>query len=107
MKRFGFFFNPNTFESWPCRWCKNHREQLPDYTYFQKSCGCAIQVNMVNTSTQNTLEDSDEHTVETLNDKYKNNYRVDIDFVAASRPTEPGGGRELFKLKKIGSRDGD
>lgn len=106
LKRFGFFFNPNTLESWPCRWCRNNSEQLPDYTYFQKLCGCAIQVNMVNTTTRNVHYGTEEHTVEALNDRYKNNYRVDIDFVAEQRPTEPGGGREYFRLKKVGSRDG-
>lgn len=105
LKHFGFFFNPNTFESWPCRWCQRHSEQLPDYTYFQRLCGCAIQVNMVNTSTRNRHDGTDEHTVEALNDRYKNNYRVDIDFVAESRPREPGGGREFFRLKKVGTRD--
>jgi hypothetical protein len=106
LKHFGLFFNPNTFESWPCRWCRNNSKQLPDYTYFQKLCGCAIQVNMVNTSTRNAHYGTDEHTVEALNDRYKNDYRVDIDFVAEKRPTEPGGGREYFKLKKVGTRDG-
>lgn len=105
LKRCGFFFNPNTFESWPCRWSKNHSEQLPDYTYFQKLCGCAIHINMVNTSTRNTHYGTDEHTIETLNDRYKDNYRIDIDFVAERRPTEPGGGREFFRLKKVGTRD--
>jgi len=100
LKRFGFFFDPNTLESWPCRWCRNNREKLPDYTYFQKVCASAIQINMVNTSTRNSHDGTDEHTVEALNDRYKNDYRLDIDFVAEKRPTQPGCGREYFKLKK-------
>jgi len=98
LKRFGYFFSPNTLESWPCRWCRNHKTQLPDYIYFQKLCASAIQVNMVNTSTDNTHRGTDEHTVESLNHKYKQGYRLDIDFIAENRPKEPGSGREYFKL---------
>jgi hypothetical protein len=98
LKRFGYFFSPNTLESWPCKWCQNNQTQLPDYIYFQKLCASAIQVNMVNTSTENTHEGTDEHTVESLNHKYKQGYRLDIDFVAEKRPREPGSGREYFKL---------
>ena len=103
LKRFGYFFSPNTLESWPCKWCKNNETQLPDYTYFQKLCASAIQVNMVNTTTKNDHDGTSEHTVEALNEKYINNYRLDIDFVAGKKPTEPGCGREYFKLKKVGS----
>lgn len=102
LKGFGFFFSPNTLESWPCRWCRNNSEQLPDYTYFQKLCASAIQVNIVNTSTDNAHEGIDEHTVETLNNKYKQGYRFDINLIAQNRPKEPGCGREYFKLTKCG-----
>jgi hypothetical protein len=100
LKSFGFFFSPNTLESWPCRWCRNNSEQLPDYTYFQKLCASAIQVNMVNTSTRNDHDDTDEHRIEALNDKYKQGYRLDIDFVAENRPKEPGCGQKYFQLIK-------
>ncbi|UCC98528.1 MAG: hypothetical protein JSW66_01275 [Phycisphaerales bacterium] len=100
LKRFGYFFSPNTLESWPCRWCWNHSEQLPGYTYFQKICATAIQVNRVNTSTKNAYYGTDEHTVEALNDKYRQGYRLDIDYVAESSPTEPGCGPEHFRLMK-------
>ncbi len=103
LKRFGYFFSPNTLESWPCRWCRNNSEKLPDYTYFQKLCASAIQVNMVNTSTKNDHDGTSEQTVEALNEKYINNYRLDIDFVAGKKPTEPGCGHQYFKLKKVGS----
>ena len=102
LKRFGYFFSPNTLESWPCRWCKNNSEKLPDYTYFQKLCASAIQVNMVNTTTENDHQGQDEHTVEVLNNKYKQGYKLDINFVAQNRPKEPGCGREYFKLTKCG-----
>jgi len=105
LKRFGYFFSPNTLESWPCRWCRNNSERLPNYTYFQKLCASAIQVNMVNTSTKNDHYGTSEHTVEALNEKYANNYRLDVDFVAGKKPTEPGCGHQYFKLKKIETKE--
>ena len=100
LKSFGYFFSPNTLESWLCRWCKNHPEDFPNYTYFQKLCACAIQVNMVNTSTKNTFDGTAEHTVEALNTKYSQGYRFDIDSFAKNKPTQLSGGREYFKLVK-------
>ncbi len=100
LKRFGYFFSPNTLESWPCRWCRQHPDELPDYTYFQKACAVAIPVNLVNTSTRNEHIGTDEHTVEALNEKYRQGYVVDIDYVAACKPTEPHGERDLFRLRR-------
>jgi len=100
LKRFGYFFSPNTLESWPCRWCRHHRDQLAPFTWFQKICATAIQVNMVNTSTRNDHYGTVEHTVEALNDKYQRRFRLDIDSVAARGPTRPGSGREYFELTR-------
>ncbi len=98
LKRFGYFFSPNTLESWPCRWCREHEDLLPDFTYFQGMCAAAIQVNMVNTSTENKHYGTEEHTVEALNEKYKQGYVLDIEYVAAEKPAEPSCGREFFRL---------
>ncbi|MBN2138815.1 MAG: hypothetical protein JW720_13485 [Sedimentisphaerales bacterium] len=100
LKRFGYFFNPNTLESWNCRWCRNHRNEMPDYIYFQKLCAGAVQVNMVNTTTANTFDGTAEQTVEALNEKYRQGYRLDIDFIAANKPAEPSCGRQHFRLVK-------
>ena len=100
LKSFGYFFSPNTLESWPCRWCQNNSSQLPLFTYFQKLCATAIQVNMVNTSTKNTFDGSDKHTVETLNDKYKQGYRFDISFITPNNPPPLSCGQQYFKLTK-------
>jgi len=100
LKSFGYFFSPNTLESWNCRWCQNHSEQLPAFLYFQKQCAAAIQVNMVNTSTSNTSEGFAEYTVEALAEKYKQRYRLDIDFVADNKPTQPHCGREYLRLTR-------
>lgn len=100
LKSFGYFFNPNTMESWNCRWCRNNSDKLPDYLYFQKLCASAIQVNIVNTSTNSETIYSHEHTVEAINEKYKNGYRLDIDFVSQDKPTATHCGRGYFKLIK-------
>jgi len=99
LKSLGFFYNPNTLESWNCRWCQHHSEQLPQYLYFQKHCASAIQVNMVNTSTKNLFDGGDEYTIETLAEKYRQGYRLDIDFVSQNKPAETHCGSECFKVK--------
>jgi len=100
LKSFGYFFSPNTLESWNCRWCQNHSEQLPSFLYFQRLCASAIQVNMVNVTMRKIFDGSAEHTVEALNDKYKQGYRLDIGSVAKNKPRGTHGGRECFKLTK-------
>lgn len=100
LKSFGYFFSPNTLESWPCRWCQNNGGRLPDYTYFQKHCASAIQVNMVNTSNRSVLNGSVEHTVEALNDKYKQGYRFDSGFITPNNPPPLSCGQQYFKLTK-------
>jgi len=100
LKKFGYFFSPNTLESWNCRWCQNHKDEFADCIYFQKLCASAIQVNMVNTSTRNIAEGTTEHTVEVLNEKYKKGYRLDTDFVHQDKPTSTRSGSEFFRLAK-------
>jgi hypothetical protein len=100
LKRLGYIYSPNKLESWPCRWVQKNKTQVPDYIYFQRLCASAIQVNMVNTTTRNDHNGTQEHTVEALNDKYKQNYRFDIEYISRNKPSEPGCGREYFKLKK-------
>ncbi|MEN6576472.1 MAG: hypothetical protein ABFD90_09020 [Phycisphaerales bacterium] len=100
LKHFGYFFSPNTLESWPCRWSREHKDELPDFTYFQKICAVAIQVNLVNTTTRNEHYGTAEHTVEALNEKYRQGYAMDIEHVAANRPTEPSSGQKSFRLTR-------
>jgi len=100
LKRFGFFFSPNTLESWPCRWSQRNAGLLPPMTYFQRICASAIQVNMVNTSTANTTDGTAEQTVAALNEKFRQGYRLDIDYVARKQPRQPGCGKDYFRLVK-------
>jgi len=104
LKKFGYFYNPNTLESWNCRWCQRQAEWLPPRLYFQKQCAVAIQANMVNTSTRTTSEGSIEHTVETLNEKYKQGYRLNIDYVAKNKPINTHCGSELLDLVMVRER---
>ena len=98
LKTFGYFYNPNTLESWNCRWCQNHPDNLPSFLFFQNQKAIAIQVNLVNTSTESEIAGSGEHTVETLNEKYKRGCRLDVDFVAGLKPVAKNCGPECFRL---------
>jgi hypothetical protein len=100
LKSLGFFYNPNTLESWCCRWCKNNAENLPCRVYFQKQCAAAIQVNMVNTSTDNEIDGDFNHTVEKLNEMYKQCHRFDIEALKHNKPSGIHCGKEHFKLTK-------
>lgn len=53
---------------------------------------------MVNISTNNDFYGSAEHTVEALNNSYKQGYRLDIDFVVRNKPTGTHCGKESFRL---------
>ena len=101
LKSFGYFYNPNTLESWNCRWCQNHSQKLPNRLYFQKLCASALQVNMVNVTERKVFDNSADHTIEALARKYKQGYRLDIDFVSQNRPAGIHGGLEHFRLKRI------
>jgi hypothetical protein len=101
LKSFGLFYNPNTLESWPCRWCKEHSDQFPKHIYFQKLCASAVQLNMVNDTQRKTFDDSDGYTIESLAQKYKQGYKLDIDFITNNKPTSTHCGLEHFKLKQI------
>jgi len=99
LKSFGFFFSPNTLESWSCRWCQNQSDQLPNFLFFQKQCAAAIQVNMVNTSMlRNEFYEYSEYAIEVLANKYKQGYRFDIDNLTRNKPTSIHCGPEYFKL---------
>lgn len=100
LKSFGYFYNPNTLESWNCRWCQNNAERLPFQLYFQKLCATAIQVNMVNTSTNNESDNFADYTVETLAEKYSQGYRLNIDAIVNNKPTDIHCNKEYFTLRK-------
>jgi len=102
LKYFGYFYAPNPLESWNCRWCQNHASQLPAYLYYQKQCAAVIQINMVSTATVSKSENIADFSVESLAEKYKQGYRLDIDFIAANKPIGAFCGNLKFKLMKNG-----
>jgi hypothetical protein len=55
---------------------------------------------MVNTTTVNTTDGTAEHTVEALNEKFRQGYRLDTDYVAQHKPSQPGCGKDYFRLVK-------
>ncbi len=102
LKGFGHFFNPNTFESWTCRECQRHPDRVGRRLAFQKHCAAAIQVNMVNTSTNNDWQGGSDLTVEALAEKYRAGWRIDIDRLSAQKPSRTHLGGESFFLREPG-----
>jgi hypothetical protein len=94
------FHKPNTLEGYCCRWCKNHRRKLPSHLYFQKFCASAIQINIVNTEIDNPIFGGREHTVEVLNEKYRDGCRFDIEAIRKNKPCHTHVGLEFFALIK-------
>jgi len=94
------FHDPNTLEGYCHRWCKTHKRRLPGYLYFQKLCASAVQINRVNTTTDNPTDGLSEHTVQALNEKYKQGYRLDIQAIVKNKPQATHVGREYFKLMR-------
>lgn len=92
------FYNPNTLEGFAYKWCRDHKQKLPNSVYFQKICASAIQINIVNTSTDNPIDGTDEHTVKALNEKFKQGYRFDHDAFERNKPRTTHVGRECFQL---------
>jgi len=105
LKKFGFFYGPNTLESWNCRWCQLNAHKLPHFLYFQKICVSALQINLVNITTRSSKKTAAENTVAALNEKYKQGYRLDIDYIKSNKPTQTHCGYEYFKLIKRAEAD--
>ncbi|MHC4519079.1 MAG: hypothetical protein ACYTAS_10850 [Planctomycetota bacterium] len=100
LKKFGYFFSPNTLESWNCRWCRRHARKLPRFLYFQRQCAAAIQVNTVNVTTSNASGGANEYPVTMLAEKYSQGYRLDIATIEKNKPTHIHGGSKHFALKQ-------
>ncbi|MBN1507462.1 MAG: hypothetical protein JW955_11480 [Sedimentisphaerales bacterium] len=100
------YHNPNTYEGYCYRWCKTHKRQLPPYLLFQRLCVSAIQVNRVNTTVENAVDGSEERTVEALNEKFRQGYRLDIGFLRDHKPRATHVGGEYLRLEQSGKRIG-
>lgn len=94
------FHNPNNLEGHCYRWVKTHKNRYPDLVFFQNLCSSAIQVNIVNTAIDNPIDGGKEFTIESLNSKFKQGYRIDVDFLIQNKPNHTHIGKEYFRLKK-------
>jgi len=94
------FHDPNTLEGYCYKWCRGNKSKVPDNLYFQKLCASAIQVNIVNTSVDNPIDGTNEHTVEVLNERYIQGYRFDIEAIEKNKPGALSLGQEYFSLVK-------
>ena len=95
------YHDPNTLEGLCCRWFKQHKQRYPSYLFFQKLCSSAIQVNIVNTAIDNPIDGCREHSVEELNKKFIDGYRLDIRALRDRRPVTTHIGQNYFVLKKM------
>ena len=93
------FHCPNTIEGSGYRWCRGNKWRLPKFLYFQKICATTLQVNRVNTTVANPVYGTDEHSVETLNAKYQQGYRLDLEFLRTNKPAYVRMGQEYFHLR--------
>lgn len=99
------FYNPNTLETLGYRWCKNHKNKIPDYLFFKKICAIALQINTVNAVKEidiekHSIKSKSGSNIEELNEMYKQGFLVDIDHIAQLKPILALCNDEFFKLKK-------
>ena len=94
------FRDPNSLEGLGWRRCRGHKSRLPASLYFQRMCATTLQVNRVNTVVANPVYGGEEHSVETLNEKFRQGYRLDTAYLEANKPTGVRMGQEHFRLRK-------
>jgi hypothetical protein len=87
LKRARYFYDPNTHEAWTHRWCRRNAGQLPPKLFFQRQCACALHLNQVNESIKNTTVGNENHTVDYFNEQYQKGFRLDINHLAANKPS--------------------
>ena len=92
------FHDPNALAGHCYRWCKTHKRTFPSHLYFQKICASAVQINRVNVTVDNPVDGSADHTVDALNEKYKQGYKFDMETIEKNRPKETHVGQEYFRL---------
>jgi hypothetical protein len=98
LRSLGYFYNPNTFESWCCRYVQRHQDEFGNFLAFQKICATAIQINLVNTSTNTDWVGDRDLTVEMLNEQFRRGKRPDIDYVVSRQPTSTHVDRDYFRI---------
>jgi len=99
------FHDPNYLEGLGYRRCRSHKRCLPPYLYFQRICATTLQINRVNTVIANPVYGGDEHSVETLNEKFRHGYRLDTAYLETNKPAHMRVGQEFFHLRQENSLD--
>lgn len=100
------FHDPNNLEGYGWRWCRGRKRRLPDYLYFQRICATTLQVNRVNTVVPNPVYGTEEHSIEALNAKFKEGYRLDLRILEENKPTWVRAGAEHFRLVRPADQAG-
>jgi len=93
------FHDPNYLEGLGHRWCRGHKSRLPPYLYFQRICATTLQVNRVNTVIANPVYGGDDQSVETLNERFRRGYRLDIAYLEKNKPSHMRVGQEYLRLR--------
>ncbi len=92
------FHCPNTLEGFGYLWCKKRKRRLAPYLYFQRICATTLQVNRVNTVVANPIYGGEDLSVEALNEKFRNGYRLDTHYLQTHKPTFVRVGHEYVRL---------
>lgn len=93
------FKNPNDLESNCHRYCKRNKSKLPDNIYFKTLCASAIQINTVNPVIKNQINPQQGFDIYSLNKKYIEGYRLDIDWLKNSKLASTHLNEQHFRLK--------
>jgi hypothetical protein len=94
------FHCPNTLEGFGYLWCKKHKRRLAPFLYFQRICATTLQVNRVNTVVANPVYGGQDLSVEILNEKFRQGYRLDTRYLETHKPTFVRVGQEYVRLRK-------
>jgi len=96
------FHCPNTLEGFGYLWCKKRKRRLAPYLYFQRICATTLQVNRVNTVVANPVYGGEDLSVEVLNEKFRQGYRLDTRYLETHKPTFVRVGHEYVRLIQQG-----
>ena len=78
---------------------------MPERLYFQKLCASAIQINTVNPAVKNQITPLQGLDIHSLNKKFIQGYRLDIDYLIKNKPQQTHTSKNDFKLKQAGLKE--
>jgi hypothetical protein len=92
------FHGPNQLEGYGYHWCRKNKSRLAPYVYFQRICAATLQVNQVNTVVANPVYGGEDLSAKTLNERFREGYRLDTRYLEEHKPAFPLVGHEYFRL---------